>query len=113
MSFCYFLQAHYLKRIFIKGLNILEVKYVSGVGAESYRFDVNLEIAQVMTAKFNQCNVKDLTTDMFQFAIASGVPGSMSGAVIVPGIGLVPGWIAGAATDATGAAFTYGLTCWW
>ncbi|QZX95867.1 hypothetical protein K6R05_01095 [Pantoea alfalfae] len=113
MSFCYFLQAHYLKRIFIKGLNILEVKYVSGVGAESYRFDVNLEIAQVMTAKFNQCNVKDLTTDMFQFAIASGVPGSMSGAVIVPGIGLVPGWIVGAATDATGAAFTYGLTCWW
>lgn len=113
MSFCYFLQAHYLKRISIKGLNILEVKYVSGVGAESYRFDVNLEIAQVMTAKFNQCNVKDLTTDMFQFAIASGVPGSMSGAVIVPGIGLVPGWIVGAATDATGAAFTYGLTCWW
>ncbi|WIL42201.1 hypothetical protein QPJ96_01090 [Pantoea agglomerans] len=113
MSFCYFLQAHYLKRIFIKGLNILEVKYVSGVGAESYRFDVNLEIAQVMTAKFNPCNVKDLTTDMFQFAIASGVPGSMSGAVIVPGIGLVPGWIVGAATDATGAAFTYGLTCWW
>lgn len=113
MSFCYFFQAHYLKRIFIKGLNILEVKYVSGVGAESYRFDVNLEIAQVMTAKFNQCNVKDLTTDMFQFAIASGVPGSMSGAVIVPGIGLVPGWIVGAATDATGAAFTYGLTCWW
>ncbi|MCP1206139.1 hypothetical protein NIM72_11375 [Pantoea sp. B550] len=113
MSFCYFLQAHYLKRIFIKGLNILEVKYVSGVGAESYRFDVNLEIAQVMTAKFNQCNVKDLTTDMFQSVIASGVPGSMSGAVIVPGIGLVPGWIVGAATDATGAAFTYGLTCWW
>lgn len=66
-----------------------------------------------MTAKFNQCNVKDLTTDMFQFAIASGVLGSMSGAVMVPGIGLVPGWIAGAATGATGAAFTYGLTCWW
>lgn len=97
----------------MKGLNILEVKYVSGAGAESYRLAVNLEIAQIMTVKFNQCNVKDLTTDMFQSAIASGVLGSMSGAVIVPGIGLVPGWIAGAATGATGAAFTYGLTCWW
>jgi len=97
----------------MKGLNTLEVKYVSGAGAESDRLAVNLEIAQIMTAKVNQCNVKDLTTDMFQSAIASGVLGSMSSAVIVPGIGLVPEWIAGAATGAAGAAFTYGLTCWW
>ena len=56
--------------IFMKGLNTLEVKYGPDAGAESYRSAVNLEIAQVMTAKFNQCNVKDLTTDMFQSAIA-------------------------------------------
>lgn len=38
---------------------------------------------------------------------------SVSGAVAVPSLGMGPGWIAGAASGATGAAFTYGLTCWW
>ncbi|KAF6658151.1 hypothetical protein HFD91_14420 [Enterobacteriaceae bacterium EKM102V] len=97
----------------MKEINHSEVIFVSGAGAESYRLAVNLEIAQVMAAKFYQCNVKDLSTDMFKSALASGVLGSVSAGVIIPGIGLVPGWIAGAASGAAGAAFTYGLTCWW
>lgn len=94
-------------------LNVLEVSCISGAGADSYRMAVNLELAQVMAANFSQCNVKDLTMDMFKSAVAAGAPGSMSAAVVVPGIGMVPGWIAGAASGAATAAFTYGLTCWW
>lgn len=101
------------KEFFMRLLDVSEASSLSGAGAESYKLAVNFEIAQVMTAKFAQCNVKDLTTDMFKSAIAAGVLGSMTGAVAVPGIGMVPGWIAGAASGAAGAAFTYGLTCWW
>ncbi|MCX8958331.1 hypothetical protein EHW64_19510 [Erwinia psidii] len=105
-------------RSMIKGFSMeimtkSEIDYVSGAGADSYMMAVNLEIAQIMAAQFNQCNVSDLTNDMFKSAIASGLLGSMSGAVAVPGIGMVPGWIAGATTGAATAAFTYGLTCWW
>ena len=97
----------------IRDISVEEVGLVSGAGAESYRMAVNFEIAQIMAAKFNQCNVRDLTDNMFKSAIASVVLGSMTGAVAVPGFGMVPGWIAGAAYGAGGAAFTYGLTCWW
>lgn len=94
-------------------LNISDVSYISGASAESYRMAVNLDIAKVMTAKFNQCNVNDLTTNMFQSAVSGGVLGTITGSVAVPGIGMVPGWLFGAASGAAGGAFTYGLSCWW
>lgn len=97
----------------MKTLNITDISYVSGAGADSYRMAVNLEIAQVIAAKFNNCNVKDLTETMFKSALVSGALGSLSGGVMVPGIGIVPGWVAGAVTGAGGAAVNYGLTCWW
>lgn len=94
-------------------LNTSGVSYISGAGAESYRMVVNLDIAKVMTKKFNQCNVNDLTTNMFQSAVSGGVLGTTTGSVAVPGIGMVPGWLFGAASGAAEAAFTYGLSCWW
>lgn len=91
-------------------LNVSDVSYISGAGAEYYRMAVNLDIVKVVTAKFNQYNVNDLTTNMFQSAVSGGV---LTGYVAVPGTGMVPGWLFGAASGAAGGAFTYGLSCWW
>jgi len=97
----------------MRDLTISDVSVISGAGAESYRMAVNREIAEIMIAQMNQCNVKDLTQSMIASALASGAFGAFGGSVTVPVIGAVPGWAVGAVSGAGMAAFTYGMSCWW
>ncbi|MDU4289863.1 hypothetical protein [Mixta calida] len=93
-------------------LTISHYNVVSGAGG-NYQMTVNLEIAQVIAAKMNNCNVKDLTASMIASALTGGVIGALGGSVTIPVVGAVPGWVSGAATGAGMAAFTYGVQCWW
>lgn len=85
---------------------------VSGAGG-NYQMAVNLEIAQVIAAKMNNCNVRDLTQDMIASALTGGAVGAFGGSVSVPVVGSIPGWAFGALSGAGMAAFTYGASCWW
>ena len=97
----------------MKELNAREYHFVTGAGADSYMQAVNLEIAQIMAAKFYQCNIKDLSESMIASALTGGMAGAFGGGVALPVVGTVPGWLAGAASGAGMAAFTYGVSCWW
>ncbi|QKJ86815.1 hypothetical protein PMPD1_1865 [Paramixta manurensis] len=97
----------------MKLINFSERNLISGSGAEYYGMAVSLDIANAMAKKFGQCNLSDLTKDMAASAITGGLVGAFSGGTVVPVIGSIPGWLAGAASGAGLAAFTYGASCWW
>ena len=85
---------------------------ISGAGG-NYQMAVNLEMAQIVAAKINNCNIRDLTQDMIASALTGGVVGAFGGSITIPVVGSIPGWAAGALSGAGMAAFTYGASCWW
>ncbi|MGD8107012.1 hypothetical protein ACQE32_10210 [Pantoea sp. FN0302] len=93
-------------------LTISQCNLLSGAGG-NYQMAVNLEIAQIVAAKLNNCNVRDLTQDMIASALTGGAVGAFGGSVAVPVVGSIPGWLAGAISGAGTGALTDGASCWW
>ncbi|MBS6059764.1 MAG: hypothetical protein E7B29_13910 [Mixta calida] len=89
-----------------------EIQQVAGAGG-NYQMAVNLEIAQVVAAKLNNCNIRDLTHDMIASALMGGAVGAFGGSVAVPVVGSIPGWLSEAISGAGMGALTYGASCWW
>lgn len=99
----------------MKMLTASECSLISGMGSASdlYMQMVAQDIAKAMLANKYKCNVNDLTKDVIASALTGGVTGAFGAGVVVPGVGIVPGWLIGAASGAGMAAFTYGVSCWW
>jgi len=75
-------------------LNIQEIDVVSGAGLEN-------------------CNIPDMSKEVISGAITGGFAGMGTASVAIPGLGAVPGWLAGALGGGSLAGLIYGAKCWW